>query len=49
LHLAQCSLSADQLNQAKEYKAKALELSWQMEAPKQIQRVNQAFDQGAIK
>jgi tetratricopeptide (TPR) repeat protein len=30
-------------NQAKEYKAKALELFAQMEAPKQIERVNKAF------
>ncbi|WP_126389120.1 ATP-binding protein [Pseudanabaena sp. ABRG5-3] len=36
-------------DQAKEYKAKALQLFAQMEAPKQIERVNKAFDQGAIK
>ena len=36
-------------NQAKEYKAKALELFKQMEAPKQCDRVNKAFEQGAIK
>jgi len=34
-------------DQAKTYKAKALELFGQMEAPKQIERVNQAFEQGA--
>ena len=36
-------------DQAKEYKAKALELFAQMEALKQIERVNKAFEQGAIK
>jgi tetratricopeptide (TPR) repeat protein len=36
-------------DQADEYKAKALELFAQMEAPKQIERVNKAFEQGAIK
>jgi tetratricopeptide (TPR) repeat protein len=36
-------------DQAKEYKAKALELFAQMEAPKQIERVNKAFEQGATK
>ncbi len=36
-------------DQAEEYKAKALELFEQMEAPKQIDRVNKAFEQGAIK
>ncbi len=30
-------------DQAKEYKAKALKLFEQMEAPKQIERVNKAF------
>ena len=30
-------------HQAEEYKAKALELFAQMEAPKQIERVNKAF------
>jgi len=30
-------------DQAEEYKAKALELFAQMEAPKQIERVNKAF------
>jgi hypothetical protein len=35
-------------NQAEEYKAKALELFAQMEAPKQIERVNKAFEQGAV-
>jgi len=34
-------------DQAETYKAKALELFGQMEAPKQIERVNQAFEQGA--
>ena len=33
---------------AEEYKAKALELFAQMEAPKQIERVNKAFEQGAM-
>ena len=36
-------------DQAEEYKAKALELFKQMEAPKQIERVNKAFEQGAKK
>ena len=36
-------------DQAEEYKAKALELFAQMEAPKQIERVNKAFEQGAMK
>jgi len=36
-------------DQAKEYKEKALELFAQMEAPKQIERVNKAFEQGAVK
>jgi tetratricopeptide (TPR) repeat protein len=36
-------------DQAEEYKAKALELFEQMEAPKQIERVNKAFEQGAMK
>ncbi len=36
-------------DQAEEYKAKALELFAQMEAPKQIERVNKAFEQGAKK
>ncbi len=35
--------------QAEEYKAKALELFAQMEAPKQIERVNKDFEQGAVK
>ena len=35
-------------DQAEEYKAKALELFAQMEAPKQIDRVNKAFEQGAM-
>jgi hypothetical protein len=30
-------------NQAEEYKAKSLDLFEQMEAPKQIERVNKAF------
>jgi len=34
-------------DQAETYKAKALELFEQMEAPKQIERVNQAFEQGS--
>jgi tetratricopeptide (TPR) repeat protein len=34
-------------DQAKTYKDKALELSKHMEAPKQIERVDQAFEQGA--
>jgi len=34
-------------DQAETYKAKALKLFGQMEAPKQIDRVNQAFEQGA--
>ena len=36
-------------DQAQEYKAKALELFEQMAAPKQCDRVNKAFEQGAIK
>jgi tetratricopeptide (TPR) repeat protein len=36
-------------DQAEEYKAKALELFAQMEAPKQIERVNKALEQGAMK
>jgi tetratricopeptide (TPR) repeat protein len=36
-------------DQAEEYKAKALELFAQMEAPKQIDRVNKAFEQGVMK
>ena len=36
-------------DQAEEYKAKALELFAQIEAPKQCDRVNKAFEQGAIK
>ena len=36
-------------DQVETYKAKALELFEQMEAPKQIERVNQAFEQGAKK
>ena len=36
-------------DQTEEYKAKALKLFEQMEAPKQIERVNKAFEQGAIK
>ena len=35
-------------DQAKEYKAKALELFAQMEAPKQLERVNKAFEQGGM-
>ncbi len=35
-------------DQAEEYKAKALELFAQMEAPRQIERVNKAFEQGAM-
>lgn len=35
--------------QVEEYKAKAIELFEQMEAPKQCDRVNKAFEQGAIK
>jgi len=34
-------------DQVETYKAKALKLFGQMEAPKQIERVNQAFEQGA--
>jgi tetratricopeptide (TPR) repeat protein len=34
-------------DQVETYKAKALDLFKQMEAPKQIERVNQAFEQGA--
>jgi tetratricopeptide (TPR) repeat protein len=36
-------------NQAEEYKEKALDLFAQIVAPKQIDRVNEAFEQGAIK
>lgn len=36
-------------DQAKEYKAKAIDIFAQMEAQKQIERVNTAFEQGAIK
>ena len=36
-------------DQAETYKVKALKLFGQMEAPKQIERVNQAFEQGAKK
>lgn len=36
-------------DQAEEYKAKSLELFAQMEAPKQIERVNNVFEQGVIK
>ena len=36
-------------DQAETYKAKALKLFGQMEAPKQIERVKQAFEQGAMK
>ena len=36
-------------DQAQEYKAKALKLFEDMEAPKQCDRVNKAFEQGAIK
>ena len=36
-------------DQAEEYKSKALELFEQMEVPKQCDRVNKAFEQGAIK
>jgi tetratricopeptide (TPR) repeat protein len=36
-------------DQAEEYKVKALKLFAQMEAPKQIERVNKAFEQGAKK
>jgi tetratricopeptide (TPR) repeat protein len=36
-------------DQAEKYKEKALELFAQMEAPKQIERVNKAFEQGALK
>jgi tetratricopeptide (TPR) repeat protein len=36
-------------DQAEKYKEKALELFEQMKAPKQIERVNKAFEQGAIK
>jgi tetratricopeptide (TPR) repeat protein len=36
-------------NQAEENRAKAIELFKQMEAPKQIERVNKAFEQGAMK
>jgi tetratricopeptide (TPR) repeat protein len=35
-------------NQEEEYKTKALELFEQMEAPKQIERVNKAFEQGGM-
>ncbi|MCA6575821.1 MAG: tetratricopeptide repeat protein [Pseudanabaena sp. M57BS1SP1A06MG] len=35
-------------DQAEEYKAKAIELFEQMEAPKQIERVNKAFEQGGM-
>ena len=33
----------EEQDQAEEYKAKALEIFAQMEAPKQIERVNKAF------
>ena len=36
-------------NQAEEHKVKALEFFAEMEAPKQCDRVNKAFEQGAIK
>ena len=36
-------------DQAEEYKTKALELFAQMEAPKQIERVKKAFEEGAKK
>jgi tetratricopeptide (TPR) repeat protein len=36
-------------DKAKEYKDEALKLFKQMEAPKQIERVNKAFEQGAMK
>ena len=36
-------------DQAEEYKAKAIELFEKMEAPKQCDLVNKAFEQGAIK
>ena len=36
-------------DQTEEYKAKAMELFEQMEAPKQIERVNKTFEQGTKK
>lgn len=39
----------EEYDQAEVYKMKALELFTQMEAPKQIERVNKTFDRGAMK